>query len=54
MTAPRKFIRIVQGPTTAVFRLQADSSVLAVEVLHRPAKPVLFRRATGRKFKCNA
>lgn len=45
MKTPSKWIKVEQGPTTAVFRYQANSSVLSVSILHREPKPVLFRRS---------
>lgn len=45
MKAASKWIRVMQGPTTAVFRYQANSSVLAISIMHRELKPVLFRKS---------
>ena len=42
---PGKWIRVVQGATTAVFRYQAIKTVIRVEILHREPKPVLFRKS---------
>lgn len=45
MRVPDKWIRVVQGATTAVFRYQGNGAVLKVEILHREPKPVLFRKS---------
>lgn len=43
--APRKGIRITQGPTTAVYFLWADNYVLRTIIMHHWPRPVLFRKA---------
>jgi len=51
MKVADKWIRIIQGTTTLVYRYQQGEICRAVEVTHREPKPVLFRKAAGRRFK---
>lgn len=44
MKAPKKYIHINQGPTTAVYMHKAEGVCLGVITEHREPKPVLFRR----------
>ena len=41
---PGKWVKVEQGPTTAVFHFMGFA-VLKTEVLHREPKPVLFRKS---------
>jgi len=45
----KKWVRVIQGPTTAVFRYQAEKLVTAVRIIHKEPKPVLFRK--GRRLR---
>lgn len=47
MRSPNKWIRVCQGPTTATYLYYAPK-ILAVEITHKPLKPVLFRK--GRRL----
>ena len=42
---PGKWIRVVQGATTAVFQFRGYDAVIGVRILHRRPKPVLFRKS---------
>ena len=44
MKTPKNYIRVCQGPTTATYLYYAPK-IMAVEITHKPLKPVLFRKA---------
>ena len=48
MKTPDRYIKITQGPTTAVYSYRLCGNTLGVIVTHKEPKPVLFRR--GRRF----
>ena len=47
MKTPKNYIRVCQGPTTATYLYYAPK-IMAVEITHKPLKPVLFRK--GRRL----
>lgn len=48
MKTPDRYIKITQGPTTAVYSLKMCGNTLGVIVTHKEPKPVLFRK--GRRL----
>jgi len=48
MKAPRKYIQVSHGATTAVYCFKAEGVCLGVITTHREPKPMLFRR--GRRI----
>lgn len=45
MKAPKKWVKVSQGPTTAVYQLMGRESVLETIITHHWPKPVLFRKS---------
>ena len=45
MKSASKYIKITQGPTTAVYSYKLCGNTLGVIVTHRDLKPVLFRKS---------
>ena len=45
MKTPDRYIKINQGPTTAVYSYKICGNTLGVIVTHHDPKPVLFRKA---------
>ena len=48
MKTPDRYIKITQGPTTAVYSYRLCGNTLGVIVTHKEPKPVLFRK--GRRL----
>ena len=44
MKSASKYIKITQGPTTAVYSYRLNGNCLSVIVTHKDPKPVLFRK----------
>ena len=45
MKSASKYIKITQGPTTAVYSYKLCGNTLGVIVTHKEPKPVLFRKS---------
>lgn len=48
MKTPNRYIKIKQGPTTAVYSYKVSGDTAGVRITHKEPKPVLFRN--GRKL----
>ena len=48
MKTSNRYIKINQGPTTAVYSYKVNGDTVGVRITHKELKPVLFRN--GRKL----